>query len=190
MAITINGSGTITGVSAGGLPDGCVTADDLATTLDLSGNTITLPSGTGGKVLQVVSTANNTGASTSSTSWQSTGVTATITPSSTSSKILAIACVQAAFADGGNGTTGKITLFRGTTSDTNLGHSAAGLQMIGNWYINTAYYMSMGFNYLDSPSTASAQTYTIGYRSESSSSTMYVQPSAAYTILTLMEIAG
>jgi len=51
MAITINGSGTITGVSAGGLPDNCITADDLATTLDLSGNTITLPSGTGGKVL-------------------------------------------------------------------------------------------------------------------------------------------
>jgi len=30
MAITINGSGTITGVSAGGLPDGSITADDLA----------------------------------------------------------------------------------------------------------------------------------------------------------------
>ena len=31
MAITIDGSGTITGISAGGLPDGSVTADDLAT---------------------------------------------------------------------------------------------------------------------------------------------------------------
>lgn len=30
MAITINGSGTITGLSAGGLPDGSVTNDDLA----------------------------------------------------------------------------------------------------------------------------------------------------------------
>jgi hypothetical protein len=30
MAITINGSGTITGVSAGGLPDGSVTTDDIA----------------------------------------------------------------------------------------------------------------------------------------------------------------
>ena len=48
MAITINGTGTITGISAGGLPDGSVTAADLATTLDLSGSTITLPSGTGG----------------------------------------------------------------------------------------------------------------------------------------------
>lgn len=30
MPITINGSGTVTGISAGGLPDGCVTGDDIA----------------------------------------------------------------------------------------------------------------------------------------------------------------
>ena len=47
MAITINGSGTITGISAGGLPDNCITAADLATTLDLSGSTLTLPTVTG-----------------------------------------------------------------------------------------------------------------------------------------------
>ena len=46
MAITINGSGTITGVSAGGLPDGSVTADDLASTLDLGSKTLTIPTNT------------------------------------------------------------------------------------------------------------------------------------------------
>ena len=56
MAITINGTGTITGISAGGLPANCITAADLATTLDLSSNTVTLPSGTGGKILQIVQT--------------------------------------------------------------------------------------------------------------------------------------
>ncbi len=30
MAITIDGSGTITGISAGGLPDGVITTDDIA----------------------------------------------------------------------------------------------------------------------------------------------------------------
>ena len=30
MAIAINGSGTITGISAGGLPDGVITTDDIA----------------------------------------------------------------------------------------------------------------------------------------------------------------
>jgi len=53
MAITINGTGSITGLTAGGLPDGSIVADDLASSLDLTGKTVTLPSGTGGKVLQV-----------------------------------------------------------------------------------------------------------------------------------------
>ena len=44
MAIVINGSGTITGVSAGGLPDGSVDSDTLATGIDatkLADGTIT-----------------------------------------------------------------------------------------------------------------------------------------------------
>ena len=53
MAITINGTGSITGLTAGGLPDGSVTAADIETSLDLTGKTVTLPSGTGGQVLQV-----------------------------------------------------------------------------------------------------------------------------------------
>jgi len=48
MAITINGSGTITGVSAGGLPDGCVDNDTLSSTLDLSSKTLTIPTDTTG----------------------------------------------------------------------------------------------------------------------------------------------
>jgi hypothetical protein len=42
MSITINGSGTITGISVGGLPDGSITNDDLAGSIDdakLSGTT-------------------------------------------------------------------------------------------------------------------------------------------------------
>jgi len=46
MAITINGSGTVTGITAGGLPDGSITADDLASTLDLSSKTLTIPTNT------------------------------------------------------------------------------------------------------------------------------------------------
>jgi hypothetical protein len=30
MPITINGTGTVTGISAGGLPDACITTDDIA----------------------------------------------------------------------------------------------------------------------------------------------------------------
>jgi hypothetical protein len=92
MAITINGTGSITGLTAGGLPDGSVTAADIETSLDLTGKTVTLPSGTGGKVLQVVSEIKTDKFTTSSTTATSiTGLFATITPTSTSSKILVIA---------------------------------------------------------------------------------------------------
>jgi len=45
MPIAINGSGTITGISTGGLPDGCIATDDLAnnavTTANLANNAVT-----------------------------------------------------------------------------------------------------------------------------------------------------
>jgi len=106
MAITINGSGTITGISAGGLPDGSVTSDDIAaaavtdakiasgvsaskltgTLPAIDGSALTnLPGG--GKVLQVQSTQRTAGWSTTSSSFV-TFQQVTITPSSTSSKIL------------------------------------------------------------------------------------------------------
>ena len=47
MPITLNGSGTVTGISVGGLPDGIVDGDTLA-------------SGVGGKILQVVQSLNTT----------------------------------------------------------------------------------------------------------------------------------
>jgi hypothetical protein len=61
MPITINGTGTITGISAGGLPDSCITSDDIATdaitSVKLVDGAVTsakLAFGAGGKVLQVV----------------------------------------------------------------------------------------------------------------------------------------
>jgi len=51
MTVTINGTGTIAGLSTGGLPDGSIDADSLATGAVTSGK---LASGTGGKVVQVV----------------------------------------------------------------------------------------------------------------------------------------
>ena len=75
MAIQINGNGTITGISAGGLPAGTVTSATLAR-------------GGGGKVLQVVQTTSNTRFDTTSQTFVDTGFTVTITPTAASSKIL------------------------------------------------------------------------------------------------------
>lgn len=45
MAITLNGS---TGITSANIADGTIAASDLASSLDLTGKTVTLPAGTGG----------------------------------------------------------------------------------------------------------------------------------------------
>ena len=94
MAITIDGSGTITGINAGGLPDGSVTADDLATdsvtTAKIEDSAITTAKLPSGSVIKVVSqTKTDTANYTSSSSDYSSVIhSATITPESTTNKIL------------------------------------------------------------------------------------------------------
>ena len=120
MAITINGSGTIGGVSVGGLPDGIVDTDMLAS------GAITdalLPSGS---VLQVVQTLTNSTVSTSSSSYVDSGISASITPSSSSNKILIAFSGQ--LYSTGNGRSCCVTIFRGSVaSGTNLNTSTFGM---------------------------------------------------------------
>ena len=100
MPITISGSGTITGLTTGGLPDGSIAAGDLAdnavtagklaTSLDLTGKTVTLPSGTGGKILQVVTQRypNATTVSITGGSHTDVGFSVDITPTTSDSVML------------------------------------------------------------------------------------------------------
>jgi len=112
MPITINGSGTVTGLSAGGLPDGSITTDDLAA------NAVTaakLAAGAGGKILQVVqdtktdtfSTTNNIASAV-----EITGLSQAITMTSASNKVLVQ--VQLTIGAGGNSESG-FSLYRGST---------------------------------------------------------------------------
>ena len=201
MPITINGSGTLTGLSAGGLPDNCITAADLATTLDLSSNTVTLPSGTGGKILQVVQTVNTAVESTTSTSFVDIAdMTATITPSSTSSKILILTDLSISLTS-----SLKLRMFRGTTEiysgDTNGGsldtvifNTYSGGTSEGEIYHG---YQPIGKTFLDSPATTSATTYKFQWLV--SGGTGYLNRTAydsggyngrAASSLTLLEIAA
>jgi hypothetical protein len=164
MALVLNGSGSITGLSAGGLPDGSVTADDIASTLDLSGKTVTLPSGTGGKVLQIVSTTSTAQTNTSSTSFVSTGVSISITPISATSKILVVFNTNAHLntaTNSGNPCEAFYTIYRGAT---NLGNSSTGFvwtRLSGNY---SEYPISI--QAVDAPNTTSSVTYTSYYRSK------------------------
>ena len=133
MAIVINGSGTVTGISVGGLPDGIVDSGTLATNSVDSAELIDgavdnshladdavdsdeiaagaidaahFASGVGGKILQVVSATatSHTDASYTNNTWTDTVVTAAITPASTSNKIFVCYRVGVHFTDStGNG---------------------------------------------------------------------------------------
>ena len=99
MPITLNGSGTVTGISAGGLPDGCITAAELA-------------SGVGGKILQVVQTTKTDVFTTTTTSYSDiTGMSANITMTSSSNKVLILVQQQIVAGDAGTG----IKIVRGST---------------------------------------------------------------------------
>jgi hypothetical protein len=84
MPITLNGSGTVSGISAGGLPDGIIQSADLAT-------------GVGGKLLQVVTTNITSTSSVAFGSYSlaaSTPVTATITSTAANSKFIVSCCTN------------------------------------------------------------------------------------------------
>jgi len=136
------------------------------------------------KVLQVVSVTHATDVSTTSESYVTTGLNATITPSLTSSKILILTFVAGVYSTT-TGLTTRLTLFRGTVSGTNLAgengfgtvYSAAGAMVVGG----------IAMTFLDSPATTSPTTYTAGFKS-STANTSTVQTNENSSTITLMEI--
>jgi len=139
-----------------------------------------------GSVLQVVQGSTATAVSATS-SFVSTGLTASITPSSTSSKILVM--VQQAGCNPANTYTGPldIKLQRGTTDI----HKFALSLFYVNPNLGSGFRNVINANFLDSPSTASATTYRTVFKANNGG-TSYVQTDAANSVSTiiLMEIAG
>ena len=138
------------------------------------------------KVIQVVQVVNTTTYSSSSTSYVTpTGMTASITPTSATSKILVIARVCSS-----GSISGVITLFSqlirnataldGSYPSTNSGGSAS--------FINERF-----INYLDSPNTTSSTSYSIQIKGDGA--TWYANRSGipnndCLSTITLMEIAA
>lgn len=189
MAITINGSGTITGISAGGLPDGSVTAADIESSLDLSGKTVTLPSGTGGKVLQVVQTVSTADISVASTSDTATGLIVSLTPSSASSKFLVMLQGGMHQATVGGGIQMRTNIYRKIGSGGS--YTNQGRFMSSDYY---GYGPESGAHiaYLDSPTTTDDVYYQI-YIGSNVTDTWYLNRNTVYgtkIVLLAMEIAG
>jgi len=184
MAIVINGSGTVTGLAVGGLPDGTVDAGTLATdsvtAAKLEVSAITGADLPAGSVLQVVSVANGTTESSTSGSWVAhSGLTAAITPSASSNKILVTIAFSYRTANGTNNFNSAI--YRGST---NLGHATHGF---GTMFDGNSYYQGHAtLQFLDSPSTTSATTYQLYYKG---STTTTINTDSGVGTITLMEIA-
>ena len=146
------------------------------------GAVTSLPAGVGGKVLQVVQDTLTSQFSTSSSTYADTGLTASITPSSTSNKILILldmlTCTVSANANNGIG----VKILRDTTA-----------VFEDAWFIynfdGTAIQSNSGsYQYTDSPSSTSALTYKVQLKARTNSVSINPLPSTA--TITLMEIAG
>jgi hypothetical protein len=211
MAIVINGSGTVTGLAVGGLPDGTVDAGTLATNsvdsaelidgavddshiaaLASSKLTGALPAISGaaltgittGKVLQVVSGYTGSEVAITTASYTDTGLSASITPSATSSKILVIA--HQSFGKTGYNTQIDADLLRGSTV------------IISQWLnddvrTNDATVLACppaALVWLDSPSTTSATTYKTQFRNAAGTGEVIANTNNGQSQIVLMEIAG
>ncbi len=208
MALVLNGSSnTITGLAVGGLPDGIVDTDMLAA------GAVTAAKRGAGAILQVVSASKTDTVSSNSTSYYSIGLNATITPASTSNKILVLMDLvfggtqnsynygrilrtpsggsSTEIAIGADRTSSYSNSTRASFSMTCLNNANAQFK---NWHATV--------NFLDSPNTTAATTYAVQGKSLAGGSDgyfyinrMYSNDNAGYQVgyssnLTLMEIAA
>ena len=139
-----------------------------------------------GSVLQVVSASYSTPTSTSSSTLTDTGLTATITPKFSTSKIL-IMVTQNGVAKSVTATSvcTNISIIRGSTNIINFA--------VFTGYTNTTtdnVTGSSAMTYLDSPATTSATTYKTQFASAFASGAVTVQNNNAVSAITLMEIAA
>ena len=205
MAIVINGSGTVTGISVGGLPDGIVDAGTLATnsvdsaelidgsidTAHIAADQITGAILPAGSVIQVVGFTNSGSGyfATSSETYVATLLTMAITPSATSSKIMVLASSYASTEAVSRNMQYAIHRDIGGAGFSTLSRDAQGHGVVLSSTGGALLRVPLAVSLLDSPNTTSAVTYT-----------MYIKAGGAYAVemppgggshyITLMEIAG
>ena len=159
---------------------------------------------TPGAILQVVFASKTDISSGFSTlAWSDTGLEASITPTSTSSKILIQAKPCLSWEQGT--TKMAAAIFKGSESDPLLRADAAGnrLRAHQGFYINTDSYIpiALALDYLDSPNTTSATTYKIRVSSLDNQGNVYLNRGSdndadssnvarVASTITLMEVTG
>ena len=157
-----------------------------------TGNVLTVAGGVptwaapagGGKVLQVVYGSTTTGVANTTSTYVDTNLTATITPTSASSKVLVLVNQNGIEKSAAN-TLNRLSLklFRGATE---IGESTF-------VYLPTAVLMlgtTGSFSILDTPATTSATTYKTQFNNLNNTATVEVQSRSNLSMIVLMEIGA
>tara|TARA_B100000902_G_scaffold328650_1_gene324814 strand:+ start:292 stop:789 length:498 start_codon:yes stop_codon:yes gene_type:complete len=150
-----------------------------------------VPTGGGGGIIQMKQNVYSTSDSTTSTSMEDvTGFSVSITPTSSSSKILVMLSARVNSSSGSNvNTRSSVSVYRGATQLIN--------QFVGSYFggtggtdLNT--YHSVNTSYLDSPATISSITYQVKFSSDNSGCTTSITggDNPNRSTLTVMEISG
>ena len=162
MALTLSGDGDITGLAVGALPSNVIG---------------------GGAVLQVVQAISGSVNTTSTSYVDVTGASLSITPSSSSSRILIFVSGNSSTFSAGIEGRGYWRLQRNST--TLLNDQWTGYYFSPDMTNDGNIYATISACYLDSPSTTSATTYKLSFASGSG-----VTMSANNFTVTALEIAG
>ena len=177
MPIAINGTGTLTGISTGGISD------------TKAIHSSAMPQHA---VIQVVTASTTTEVSTASASFIDTNLQATITPTSSSNKILVL--IDAPFhviRNPGTSNSFHIKVLRDSTEITDATTDGGShLSGIGSGAISSnSSAGSIVKIILDSPSSTSSLTYKLQMGGAFSTNTVYFQD-GSQSHITLMEVAG
>jgi len=135
------------------------------------------------KLGQVVQSSLTTATNTTSTSFVTTGLNATITPTSTSSTVLVM---YASNVGSPSSDSNYTTVFRGTVAGTNLGGGTGNGLSESYSTAGGSLLTSVAGIVLDSPATTSAQIYTVGFKTGSGTSNFNVRTKATLTLIEVL----
>jgi hypothetical protein len=138
----------------------------------------------GFRVLQVVAGSTNTETLNSTSTYAATGLTASITPQFTTSKILVLATIAGAGKDTGD-TALQLQLMRGATVIAQMENRAGFTNTVTANFIG-----SCSAYILDAPATTSSTTYSVNFASLSNIARVIVQQGASRSTIALLEISA
>ena len=169
----------VTGDGVGTLASATITSATIS-------NQLTDANMSAGSVVQVVSFVYESGQISNSTStFADTGLTASITPSSSSNKVLVIVQVSSCFTQTNTNTEMDVNLLRDST--TLIGSFGP---RGGNYTTNGDAIGTAGAVFLDSPSSTSSLTYKCQFKSTQNNAQVNVQLGGTTSTMVLMEIAA